>query len=354
LDAGHFLSVNAMFPSRSTSPDWKKKPGFESLKVLLAFVVSLILLSVIGCNSDLESKTRSTASAAQSPNVAGSLAVADAEKKQAHHDSGETHALHNVMQACDGVYSGGQPETDEAFAELARMGVKTIISVDGAKPNLEAARKHGLQYVHIPMGYDGVPQPATLAIVRVMKERPGSFFFHCHHGKHRGPAAAAIAGMCSGKLAVAQAIEYLGKAGTGQEYKGLWRDVERFQMPPADAKLPDLAETAEVASLAAAMADIDRIYDRLKLCEQAKWTALPNHADVSPQQEALLLKEAFREPARHLPDEDTEKLQAGLVAAEKLSETLEMTLKQNKPEEATATLANLTTACKACHTKFRN
>ncbi len=42
--------------------------------------------------------------------------------------------LPNFFAVGTNLFSGGQPEGDAAFAELARLGVKTIVSVDGAKP----------------------------------------------------------------------------------------------------------------------------------------------------------------------------------------------------------------------------
>lgn len=51
--------------------------------------------------------------------------------------------------------------------------MKTIVSVDGAIPNVEAAKAHGIEYVHIPFGYDGVPEETQKAILEVMKNREG-------------------------------------------------------------------------------------------------------------------------------------------------------------------------------------
>jgi hypothetical protein len=41
---------------------------------------------------------------------------------------------------------------------------QTIISVDGARPNVDAAKKEGLSYVHIPIGYNGVPRKRVLLV----------------------------------------------------------------------------------------------------------------------------------------------------------------------------------------------
>lgn len=42
--------------------------------------------------------------------------------------------LHNVVLFHEGFYSGSAPEGDEGFNTLASIGIKTIISVDGAIP----------------------------------------------------------------------------------------------------------------------------------------------------------------------------------------------------------------------------
>src|SRR4051812_38582828 len=64
--------------------------------------------------------------------------------------------LHNVVTYADGLYCGSVPEGKAGFATLAAIGIKTIISVDGATPEVELASKFGLRYVHLPVGYDGI------------------------------------------------------------------------------------------------------------------------------------------------------------------------------------------------------
>jgi len=73
--------------------------------------------------------------------------VADAKAK-------DLPGLHNVVAFHDNFWSGGVPEGEEAFATLAAMGVKTVISVDGAEPDVELAKKFGLKYIHLPIGYN--------------------------------------------------------------------------------------------------------------------------------------------------------------------------------------------------------
>src|SRR6185369_1160846 len=56
------------------------------------------------------------------------------------------HGLDNAHRLTDRVLSGAQPEGEAAFRELADLGVKTVISVDGARPDVASAHKFGLRY----------------------------------------------------------------------------------------------------------------------------------------------------------------------------------------------------------------
>lgn len=53
-----------------------------------------------------------------------------------------------------------------AFAELRELGVRTIIHVDGDTPDASAAERHGLRYVHLPHGYEGVPKARVAELAR--------------------------------------------------------------------------------------------------------------------------------------------------------------------------------------------
>src|SRR5436190_7225199 len=72
------------------------------------------------------------------------LSYAQSSKPQPLHADG----IENFFQLSDKVYSGSTPEGEKAFAELKKRGIKTIISVDGAKPDVETAKKFDLRYVH--------------------------------------------------------------------------------------------------------------------------------------------------------------------------------------------------------------
>jgi len=259
----------------------------------------------------------------------------------------------NLHRVSPQVFSGGEPHDDAAFSKLAELGVRTVVSVDGAKPDLAAAKKHGLRYIHIPIGYDGVDEQAQASLTRVMRDVKGSIFIHCHHGKHRGPAAAAVMCLAAGQLDHPQALAFLKLAGTGQEYQGLWHDVQTFKPLPAGAKLPELVESAKVDSLAAAMATLDRAWDGVKLCQAAGWTTPSDHADLEPEHEALLVWEALKESRRAL-DETDQQMMDWMDAAVADAEQLRQTLKPARPDDATKTFKQLEAACARCHEQYRN
>src|SRR5262245_29349048 len=72
--------------------------------------------------------------------------------------------------------SGGEPRGAETFAALQELGVRTIISVDGAAPDVEAARKLGIRYVHLPIGYDGIPREQAVRIIKAVRLMPGPVY----------------------------------------------------------------------------------------------------------------------------------------------------------------------------------
>jgi len=270
----------------------------------------------------------------------------------------EITGVHNAFRATDRIYSGSQPEGDEAFAAIARLGVKTIVSVDGGKPDVEAARKHGLRYIHLPIGYDGVPANRVTELTKVAAEANGPFFVHCHHGKHRGPSAVAVMCLATEGWTTNRAVDWLREAGTAADYPGLYRAAQEFKTPTKGqlAAIKELPEVARTSSLVEAMVAIDAHFDHLKLSQKAGWKTPPGHADISPPHEGTMLWEQFKEMAR---TEDTasqtDDYRAKLAEAEQIADSLRKLLRE--PTDLVAIEATFKKAgqnCTACHKKSRN
>jgi protein tyrosine phosphatase (PTP) superfamily phosphohydrolase (DUF442 family)/cytochrome c556 len=256
------------------------------------------------------------------------------------------------------LYSGSQPKTDADFAELSKRGVKAIVSVDGIAPDLKLAHKHGLRYVHIPIGYDALPQEAGDSMTHALRSIEGPIYVHCHHGMHRGPAMAAVAGRACGELTPEQAVDYLKRAGLSPKYEGLWRDVEAYVVPPADAELPPLLEQAPVKALPKRMAAIDRNVLALEKLF-APQERLSDDQWTEADSESLLAMEHFVEAERELPDSNQDyrsdaDFLAELARAVEASKLLHEAARGHDRERSEAALNLLKQTCTDCHTDYRN
>ena len=262
--------------------------------------------------------------------------------------------LPNLLRHSDLIYSGAEPNGDEGFRHLAKIGIKTVVSVDSAIPNVQLATANQLRYVHIPIGYGEVANVQGKMLAAVARNEEGPFYIHCHHGKHRGPVAAAIVAIASGLMDGTEALDILKVAGTSRKYAGLWDSVESYEPPPNGHPLPELVEIATTNSVAAGMANIDRQFDLLKLCQSAGWTSPSSHPDVSPSQQAILLKESFRELCRAIEKNEDERYLAGMKESEMLATELETALFSTKASVADKTLSLLARQCRECHSAWRD
>ena len=98
----------------------------------------------------------------------------------------------NAYRLSPRIITGGQPDTEAGFAELQKLGVKTIISVTDATPDEETAMRYGMKYVHVPMDYEGVSPEQRGEILGAATETSEPVYIHCNSGRNRGATAAAI------------------------------------------------------------------------------------------------------------------------------------------------------------------
>lgn len=272
--------------------------------------------------------------------------------------------LENLVRITPELYSGADPHSEIAFAQLAKLGVRTIISVDGAAPDVAGAKKYGLRYVHIPVGYGGITSEQQLHLIKTVREIPGPIYIHCHHGKHRGPAAAAIAWRGKNPSCTADtAMQYLKLAGTDPKYEGLYAAVRDFQFPPDSATKTlnfSFPEKIQATGVTESMIHIDHAFDNLKSFRESQWIELANHPDLSPTHEALQLLEAFQEMARlpevaEQPNDYRQFLTTSLDASRELDQAL------RKPDRSEAAMKGIENAfqtikaqCAACHKGYRD
>jgi protein tyrosine phosphatase (PTP) superfamily phosphohydrolase (DUF442 family) len=272
----------------------------------------------------------------------------------------ELAGLRNVFRVTDRLYSGSSPEGDTGFESLQKLGVRTIVSVDGARPEIERARKFGLRYVHLPIGYDGVPREQALRMVRAVRDLPGPVYIHCHHGKHRGPAAAAVVHLClDEKCSVADAVAEMHRAGTDPHYTGLYAAAEQMRRPTREELNQvsgDFPAVAQVPALALLMVEIDQRWDNLKRARAAGWKTPADHPDIDPPHEALQLREHFRESARLATGKDRpDDFRRWLAESEQAAGALEEALRvKSSPAAADKAFATLRERCSHCHAHYRD
>lgn len=290
--------------------------------------------------------------------LAGSVAL---EARQPQEFAG----LHNVFQLSPQVWSGGEPEGEEAFRKLAELGVKTIVSVDGKKPDAALAAKYGMRYVHQPIEYRGFTEDELLALTKTYRECEGPFFTHCFHGKHRGPAAAAIARLVIDGAPREQAIAEMRQwCGTAPEYEGLYRDVAMRTLPDgatSRAFLFDFPAARTFGGFRESMIDLSRRHDALKKLAKRDFAADPAHPDVDALESATQLADGFAVSATHAeifsrPADFQQWLELSIDESAKFRDALRE-VRAGSADALTASKKHfdlLSKACNDCHAAYRN
>ena len=271
--------------------------------------------------------------------------------------------LPNAFQVTTNVFSGATPVGTNAFAELKRLGVKTIITVDGARPDAEAAAAHGLRYVHLPIGYGAMSRDQELSLIKAASTLPGPFYLHCHHGKHRGPTAAALVCMASEGWNGEQALSWMRTAGTGTNYTGLFQTIQKLNLPSIEelsALSTNFPAQAEPTPLVDAMVAIDRHFDHLAFIKKGNPTKEAASTNPEAQHEATLLEEAFRELLRS-PAIKGHPAPFKMMLTESEASAAELRLLLAKssatPEHwdrVEGVYKSLNKACTACHNEYRD
>jgi protein tyrosine phosphatase (PTP) superfamily phosphohydrolase (DUF442 family) len=297
--------------------------------------------------------------------LSGTAFDAAASRKLPETPPQEPHGLHNVYRLSDRIISGSEPHGEEALKAIAAMGAKTVVSVDGAMPDVETAKKYGLRYVHIPIQYSGITEDEVRRLSKTFLDLPGPFYVHCFHGKHRGPAAAAVGRVVLDKASRETAIAEMRQwCGTSAKYEGLYRTIATGAMP-TDLELKrmkyDFPSTYRFVGFRHSMISISRPYDDLEALAKRKWELDPEHPDVDPGNAAKKLSQAFEESAAleevaKKPADFRGWLADSVEASKRLRDALARRARgeAGAAKDADAAFAVLKQRCDACHKPYRN
>jgi hypothetical protein len=273
--------------------------------------------------------------------------------------------LHNVVTYAPNFFSGSAPDGDDGFDSLKALGIKTIISVDGAAPTVDPAHARGLRYIHLPIGYNGMDEARTLQMARAVKEAlaRGPVYLHCHHGKHRAAGAAGAAAVTLGLLSNGDAIRKLRISGTAPNYPGLYACVNAARLASAAALAAadsDFPEIARTSGLVQTMVEADQVNDHLKAIEKAGWATPADDPDLVPAAEAGHLADLFRNlkddpKVQTKPQEFRDWLGAASRRAGEVEESLATPPgKGATPEDLSAKFKLVSQSCTQCHAKYRD
>lgn len=342
------------------------------------FLLVVVLTGIFGCQSqvavpestpievDTRSNRNSDSPHADSPpqSVTSQGTAQHLVKEMRGFQKLERAGLHNLYRLSEWLYSGSSPEVPSGFQSLKALGVKSVISVDGARPEIEAARQHGLRYVHIPVGYAGISRDLAWRLAKAARELPHPVYIHCHHGKHRGPAAAAQILQCDESgCTTAQALDILRTLGTDPKYQGLYDSVKTLQRPSSaqlEAIENDFSEIAQVPKLAESMVQVDLQWDEMKRLHDIQWSRSPDHDSKSWAAPAVLLGEHYREAAR-LPEvaQRPKAFRELLEAAAKEAAELERLMSSPPGDKSlvpdlNAAFTKAGKTCTQCHARYRD
>jgi len=277
----------------------------------------------------------------------------------------EPKGLHNVYRLSGNIISGSEPHGEDGLESIAAMGVKTILSVDGKAPDQETAAKLGMCYVHVPIQYKTINPEETARIAKTFRELEGPFYVHCYHGKHRGPAAAAVGRVVLDGASREQAIAEMRQwCGTSPKYEGLYRVVATGPLPTdADTRALVWSFPAKhsAAGLRGMMVQASRGFDNLRDLLGREWAIDPEHPDLDPMHEADQLALAFTHPpaedVKSWPDDFQQWMKQSTELTGKLRDAIQAVKEQGTPEtraRATKAFKAVGANCNTCHKSYRD
>ena len=266
--------------------------------------------------------------------------------------------LHNVVTYAPNLVCGGVPEGQEGLHTLAAMGIKTIVSVDGATPDVATAERLGMHYVHLPISYDGVPEARQKELAQVLHSLPGPVYMHCHHGRHRSAAALGTAVVLAGVLTPEQVVDRMKVSGTAENYRGLWQAVRAAKPLPAaelQADPKSFPSVSVVTGMVATMAELDLVYDLVKLAQKSGWKAPQEHPDLFAPKETRRMALLF---ANLQDDVDSKNLpadyQTRLRHAIDVTGRLDAAVQAGDHATASSLFELVGKSCKDCHATYRD
>lgn len=150
----------------------------------------------------------------------------------------------NFHQVDEHVYRGAQP-SDQGFASLAKIGIRTVIDLRGERSEANAVQRAGLHYVRLPWNGFKAPDDAQIEAVLALLTNSSQWpvFVHCRRGADRTGTAIACYRITHDHWSNEQALAEAKTFGMNPLQIAMRRCILRFGEPSA-------ASTAGLAPLA--------------------------------------------------------------------------------------------------------
>ncbi|MCX7044983.1 MAG: dual specificity protein phosphatase family protein [Candidatus Sumerlaeota bacterium] len=134
--------------------------------------------------------------------------------------------LKNFYIVSDGLYRSSQPES-EGFAEMKKLGVKTVINLRTFHSDRKETKTAGLGYEHIYMKAWHPEDEDVVKFLKIVSAKDrGPFLVHCQHGSDRTGLMCAIYRVAIQGWTKDEALAEMTKGGYG--FHPIWINLKSY------------------------------------------------------------------------------------------------------------------------------
>ncbi|MBD3869537.1 MAG: dual specificity protein phosphatase family protein [Acidobacteria bacterium] len=135
----------------------------------------------------------------------------------------ETAGVSNFFKVSDQLYRGAQPE-DEGFAELGKLGIKTVVNLRSLHSDRDECEEAGLQYIPIDVqAWEGEDEEVIDFLKAVQDPSNQPVFLHCLHGSDRTGVMSAVYRIVIEGWSKEDAIKEMTEGGYG--FHSMWQNL---------------------------------------------------------------------------------------------------------------------------------
>jgi protein tyrosine/serine phosphatase len=132
--------------------------------------------------------------------------------------------LKNFARVSDGLYRGEQPDK-EGFAQLKKLGIKTIINLRTFNSDRGELDGLGLQYAHIHCKAWNPEDEDVIKFMKIVQDKNNQpVFVHCQHGADRTGMMVAVYRMVEQGWTIDEATKEVDNFG----FHKIWKDIQKY------------------------------------------------------------------------------------------------------------------------------